>query len=141
MRHRTAFPLVTAILLTMAAASERRGRVTDYDVPRHTLAPGGASASIGGDFEVVSAVGQVDATPALAGGAFELTGGVFFQIRETDCNADGAVTLADYAAFALCLRGPADSIVDLSCRCFDVDRDGAVDIRDFARLQSLFTGP
>ena len=66
--------------------------------------------------------------------------GFWFALVPTDCNADGAANLLDHDLFTQCMGGP-DGGVSAGCQCFDVDRSGTVDLRDFATAQSLYTGP
>lgn len=81
-------------------------------------------------------IGQPDAG-VLTGGSFELTGGFWFETPPTDCNEDGAANLLDFASFTDCLTGPGSSVVS-GCDCFDADRSGTVDLRDFAASQIGF---
>ena len=54
-----------------------------------------------------------------------------------DADRDGDVDMLDFSAFADCLGGPAEPAAD--CAAFDVDENGAVDLRDFAEILQLFT--
>jgi len=56
-----------------------------------------------------------------------------------DADADGAITLLDFAAFADCVSGP---LIERSpsCDIMDFDRDRDVDLIDFAAFQRVFTG-
>lgn len=54
-----------------------------------------------------------------------------------DCNDDGVVDLLDYGDFAPCLLGPHGGL-EAECKCFDVDFDCGVSLRDFASLQVSF---
>jgi hypothetical protein len=56
-----------------------------------------------------------------------------------DCDADGDVDWADYAAFASCLTGPATAPPP-GCTCGDFNSNGRTDLADFARLQASW-GP
>lgn len=108
-----------------------------FDLTRHSVDAGGVVASTGGEFELSGTIGQSDAG-FLSGGEFTLAGGFWFPLAPTDCNNDGFVNQFDLESFTPCLVGPAEpSIVE--CACFDVDRDGAVDLRDFATLQAAYT--
>lgn len=60
-----------------------------------------------------------------------------FQFGDFDGNK--ALDLADYAAFSSCLDGP-DAALRAGCGPGDLDGDGDVDSRDFARFQARF-GP
>ncbi len=52
---------------------------------------------------------------------------------------DGALNLADYAGFGLCVVA-ADVQPPELCQCFDLDGSGLVDLPDFAVFQVTFTG-
>jgi len=101
---------------------------------------GGGAASSGGDMELSVTIGQPDAD-TMKGGGFEASAGFWFPVPPTDCGADGDVDLLDFAAFSLCLSGPEAGSAPDACRCYDVDRLGTVDLRDFAAAQNAFTGP
>jgi len=45
----------------------------------------------------------------------------------------------DYKRFANCMNGPSGA-PGPNCACFDLDDDGDVDTRDFAKFQVSFTG-
>jgi hypothetical protein len=47
----------------------------------------------------------------------------------------------DHLSFALCVTGPGLGPVVNACRCMDLDRDGDVDLADWARFQAAYTGP
>ncbi len=109
-----------------------------YDLSRHTIDGGGAMRSAGGGFELSGTVGQPDAGVTTSG-SFTLTGGFWFGIPPGDCEDDGDVDLFDHALFESCMSGPDGGILT-ECRCFDIDRNDRVDLRDFAVLQVGFTG-
>lgn len=56
-----------------------------------------------------------------------------------DCDGDFDVDGDDFRELALCFAGPTWPLVP-SCACFDLNEDGFVDLRDFAELQTAFTG-
>ena len=94
--------------------------------------------STGSDFELSGTIGQPDAG-SLAGGDFELSGGFWLALSPTDCNDDGIVDLLDHDSFTRCLAGPDGGFPE-GCGCFDVDRSGTIDLRDFAVAQSAHGG-
>ena len=55
-----------------------------------------------------------------------------------DCDLNGRVDLADFADFADCLLAAVPT--SATCDCLDLDHDGVIDMADFARLQTGFTG-
>ena len=108
-----------------------------FEISRSTIDGGGVMRSTGGGFELSGTIGQPDAG-LLTGGDFELTGGFWFGSPPTDCNDDGSVNLFDHETFAACMMGPDSGIDTEPCRCFDVDGDGDITLRDFATLQRRF---
>lgn len=127
------------IMQLMFFAAVATGVVTaQFDLSRHTIDGGGVIQSTGGEFELSGTMGQPDAG-VLTGGGFQLTGGFWFEVAPTDCNDDGTVDLFDHGLFTQCLTGP-DAGVLSGCACFDVDRTGVIDLRDFATAQSAHTG-
>jgi len=56
-----------------------------------------------------------------------------------DADGDGDVDIADFLAFADCMRGP-ENPADEGCEVFDLDDAGDVDLRDFEVFQRSFTG-
>ncbi len=120
-----------------------------YELSWNTIDGGGVMCSTGGDFELSGTIGQPDAGPGVAGmvgGDFTLTGGFWFLLAPGDCNEDGGINLFDYDAFEACISGPDGGPPDISgplgpdCVCFDLDRNGTVDMRDFALFQQGFSG-
>lgn len=138
-------PLTAASWFLLPALGQRTGDGMpvaglgpDYDLSWHTIDGGGVMFSTGGAFELSGTIGQPDAG-TLAAGDFELTGGFWFALAPGDCNSDGGVTLFDYGDFESCLSGPGAGVPP-GCACFDMNRDGKIDLRDFAVLQSGFSG-
>ena len=110
----------------------------EYTIDRHTIDGGGVMRSTGGDFELSGTTGQPDAG-VLQGGEFTLTGGFWFETPPGDCQQDGDVDLLDYDAFEVCLAGPGGISPTGTCRCFDVNRSGRVDLVDYSIIQTTFT--
>lgn len=109
----------------------------EFDLSWHSIDGGSVMRSVGGAFELSGTIGQPDAG-RMSGGAFQLTGGFWFELAPSDCNEDGAVNLLDHSTFTDCLAGPNDGSLT-GCECFDVDLSGAVDLRDFAMAQIEFS--
>ncbi|MBI4716273.1 MAG: FG-GAP repeat protein [Planctomycetes bacterium] len=61
--------------------------------------------------------------------------------RSGDCTCDGVLDLLDYPRFHDCLAGPEGGLAAPDCACADATGDGAVDLRDFAELQRVFSLP
>ncbi len=127
-----------SILATFALIIAAGSVVGQMEIMRSTADGGGTIHSTGGNFELSGTIGQPDAG-AMAGGAFELTGGFWFALAPTDCNEDGSVNLIDHAALTMCLHGPSGGVV-AGCACYDTSRNGAVDLHDFANAQVVFSG-
>ncbi len=137
---RITFQTILGMLMTTApllAAGEQ-----EFEMSRATIDGGGEMRSAGDDFELSGSIGQPDAG-VMAGDDFKLTGGFWFGLPPTDCDEDGLVGLLDYERLMTipCLTGPLGGPPDVDCRCFDVNRDGTVDMADFAVIQSTYTGP
>lgn len=56
-----------------------------------------------------------------------------------DVNGNCLVDLTDFAHFSDCILGPDHSVLE-GCELFDIDQDHDVDLRDFARFESAFSG-
>ena len=115
----------------------------EFEITRSTVDGGGVMRSTGDDLELSGTIGQFDASsaaPKLTGGEFELTGGFWMQIPLGDCEDDGDVDLRDHRGFTDCATGPGGGPPRSECRCFDVNRDGQVDMADFAVIQTTHTG-
>jgi hypothetical protein len=63
------------------------------------------------------------------------------RLSATDFNNDGTVDMLDVTEFVQLLQGPEIPYLDPADRNIDVDKDGDVDMHDFAALQYEFTGP
>ena len=125
----------TVAVVTLGAAL----LAAPFEMTRSTIDGGGAVRSAGGDYELSGTIGQPDAG-VLAGGSFEITGGFWFALPPGDCNDDGGTGLSDVAFFEECVTGPAGPTPSGSCRCFDVDGSGVIDLADFAEVQVVFSG-
>ncbi|MBN1514921.1 MAG: agmatine deiminase family protein, partial [Phycisphaerae bacterium] len=58
-----------------------------------------------------------------------------------DCDSDGNVDLADFAAFQQCFSGPDAEWIPAACAPVDLDADADVDHEDVALFTALLTGP
>jgi hypothetical protein len=104
----------------------------------HTLDCGGGLAS-GGTLTLNATIGQGDAGPALVGGGYSLTGGLWGSSEvqpgcgSADFDGDGDVgTDADIEAFFACLGGSC-------CRtCGSADFDGDGDTGTDADIEAFF---
>ena len=117
-----------SILIVCLTATTAIGE--GVDLSWHSIDGGGVMRSTGGDFELSGTIGQPDAG-VLTGGNFGLSGGFWFELPTGDCDEDGVVRLMDYRFFAQCLTGPNGALLS-DCECFDVHRNGSVDLHDFA---------
>jgi len=70
------------------------------------------------------------------------TSGVRFlrRVRTGDTEFDGDVDRIDYRGLAQCMTGPGRVNGLCDCRFLDVDYDGDVDLGDFARFQTAYSG-
>ncbi len=102
---------------------------------------GGVVRATGGRFVLSGAVGQHDAAAQLSSSMWTLTGGFYFETPIGDCDEDGDVDgVEDLRVFIGCLSGPLDPVAT-TCRCFDSDGNGAIDLADFAVVQTTVTTP
>ncbi len=106
-----------------------------------SVAVSGGTAMVGARFEDSNATGvdgnQASNSAGNSGAAYAFTG---VGRLLGDCDGDGDVDLANFAAFAACATGPVAELPEPSCDCFDVNSDDAVDLLDFADIQIAFTG-
>ena len=129
------------LTITLFTAVAAMGQV--FELERRTVDGGGVMRSTGGDFELSGTIGQSDAGPGvlgMSGGDFTLTGGFWFALDPGDCNEDGGVNLFDFDVLEVCISGPGGGILSPECICFDVDRNGSVDMRDISIFQRRFSG-
>lgn len=137
-----------ALPATGQVSSDRGGQAyvgTGYELSRYTVDDGGVifATSDDGRYELSGTIGQPDAGGPITGppeSGYELTGGFWFALAPGDCNSDAGVNLFDHRDFAACMAGPDAGPLSPQCRCFDLDGSGRVDLADFARLASGFSG-
>jgi hypothetical protein len=110
--------LGAATLLTTAARAQSGG---GYDLSWWTIDGGGITFATGGTFNLGGTVGQPDASNALTGGAFSLTGGFWFMppciAHNGDVDANGCIDDADLleVLFAFGNTGSGLGRVDVNC--------------------------
>jgi len=126
-----------SVVIVCLAASAVTGQ--NFDLSWHSIDSGGVMRSTGGNFELSGTIGQPDAG-AMAGGGFQLNGGFWFELPPGDCDDDGVVNLMDHEFFTFCFAGPNGGMLS-GCECFDVDRNGSVDLLDFATTSHSITTP
>ena len=121
--------LTAAMLLASDARAQSGG---GYDLSWWTIDGGGITFAAGGAFDLGGTAGPPDASNALTGGAFSLTGGFWFTpciLSNGDVDGNGCVDDADLLTvlfnFGATGANPAD-----------VNRDGTVDDADL--LEVLF---
>ena len=134
--------LMVAAMLPRGALGQGerdKAETVGYQLLWYTIDGGGATFSSGAGYELSGTIGQPDAGEPMTGDDFELTGGFWFGLVPGDCNADGGVNLFDFDELADCTTGP-DGGLPGECICYDLDRDGDVDLYDFAHFQSAFSG-
>ena len=124
--------LAAAMLLATAARAQSGG---GYDLSWWTIDGGGITFTTGGTFNLGGTVGQPDASSALTGGAFSLTGGFWFTpacvVHNGDVDANGCIDDADLLAVLFAFGNTGNNLgrVDVNC-------DQVVDDADL--LQVLF---
>ena len=124
---------IVAMLMLLGICTAQSGG--GYELSWCTIDGGGIAFATGGTFVLGGTVGQPDASNALTGGAFSLTGGFWFApaciAHNGDVDANGCIDDADLLAvlFAFGNTGSGLGRVDTNC-------DGVVDDADL--LQVLF---
>lgn len=73
------------------------------------------------------------ATRTMTNIAADQTWHIYPPTRLGDSNADGSVTLTDYAGLADCASNPSQW--PIACNVFDFDGDGAINLTDYAGFQ------
>jgi hypothetical protein len=135
MRRNGLLALTLLTLTTLFAAAAHAQSGGPYDLSWWTIDGGGVTFATGGTFNLGGTVGQPDASNALTGGVFSLTGGFWFTpacvAHNGDVNADSCIDDADLLAvlFAFGNTGSNLGRVDVNC-------DQVVDDADL--LQVLF---
>jgi hypothetical protein len=132
------FPIQLLALAVLSSVVLPAGGESGYELTRWTIDGGGASPSAGDGYELRSTIGQPEFGTVLGDG-FELCAGFWHPVSPADCIEDGYVDLADYLSLEQCVSSPAVPVSE-GCECFDVDRNGFVDLLDFAALQVYFNG-
>ena len=115
--------LAAATLLTAAARAQSGG---GYDLSWWTIDGGGITFATGGTFNLGGTAGQPDASSALTGGAFSLTGGFWFTpciLSNGDVDGNGCVDDADLLQVLFAFGATGLNPADLNC-------DGTVDDAD-----------
>jgi hypothetical protein len=132
--------LALGLMLVVGVAGVMAGeRAALLTLDWNTIDAGGVMRSTADSLELSGTLGQFDAGGPLTRAGLELTGGFWFQLAPGDCNADGGVNLYDHADFEACMVGPFIE-PDPQCPCFDLDGDTDIDLADFAKFQTGFSG-
>lgn len=128
----------TAILALGIPAVLLASGGTNYEISRSLITAVGEGPLTGDGYELNGLVESVHPTHS-EGDGYEVATGFWYPLPPTDCDEDGYVSLLDYQVFELCLTGPGLP-PDPGCECFDVDRNGAIELADFAAAQTYFSG-
>tara|TARA_R110000868_G_scaffold119469_1_gene316531 strand:- start:237581 stop:237985 length:405 start_codon:yes stop_codon:yes gene_type:complete len=89
-----------------------------YSIPWSTIDGGGVINSSGGGYTLSGTIGQPDASNAMTGGSYSLTGGFWAGIGSgvpcpADLTGDGSLNFLDVSAF-LAAFGNMDPVADFS---------------------------
>jgi len=129
-------PLSLAALAVVGLATIIPQANGDPVITRSVVSANGEMTTSGGRFHLAGTIGQ-PVTNDSSGGRFELTSGFWVRTPPGDFDSDGVTGLVDLAEFSTCISAP-DAAAEPFCSCFDIDSDGDVDLRDFARIQAAF---
>jgi len=124
--------------LAAAVVAVATANAGDFDLTWFTI-DGGGGYSAGAAFELEGTIGQPDASYALTGGGFELTGGFWAGAGAAapclgDLDGDGQIALSDLAIVLSNFGTPSGATPEQG----DLDGDGDVDLTDLATMLSLF---
>lgn len=133
--HNAMACILAAMTPFMAAAGK-----TGYEIVRSSVGGGSTTTSVDGEYQISSTIGQPHAG-VLTGDEYGITGGFWYEIPTGDCTADGYVDYFEHEQFSGCLTGPGAGEQFEECLCFDIDRNGSIDLLDYASVQAAFTGP
>jgi len=139
MRER-ASTLCLTILALASVEFHRCAAEGGVKVVRQYFSAGGVVHSSGGTYELNGTIGQ-SAVGVSSSKRYTLTTGLWLALSAGDCDLDGTVSVIDYESLAVCLTGPGNDPPGDPCRCFDLDENDDVDLRDFALYAARFTGP
>jgi hypothetical protein len=115
---------IVAMLTLLGICTAQSGG--GYDLSWWTIDGGGITFAAGGTFNLGGTAGQPDASSALTGGAFSLTGGFWFTpciVSNGDVDGNGCVDDADLLSVLFNFGATGLNPADLNC-------DGTVDDAD-----------
>ncbi|GBC93731.1 hypothetical protein HRbin15_02233 [bacterium HR15] len=116
---------VAALLLSLLCANAQSGG--GYDLTWWTIDSGGITFATGGTFTLGATIGQPDASNALTGGAFSLTGGFWFTPACIPTNGDvdgnGCVDDADLLQVLFAFGSTGSNPADVNCDSLVDDAD------------------
>jgi hypothetical protein len=117
--------IATLTLMGISTAQSGGG----YDLSWWTIDGGGITFATGGTFNLGGTVGQPDASNALTGGAFSLTGGFWFTSvcipHNGDVDTNGCIDDADLLAVLFAFGNTGNNLGRVDTNC-----DGVVDDAD-----------
>ena len=134
--------LAMGLLIALPAMGDPRG--SGYDLSWYTI-DGGTISSGNGSMVLSGTIGQYDASAAMTGGGYELTGGLWGGVAsdptpcDGDANGDGAVDPLD-SGYVLARFGCPVGTGDPLCDAADVNGDGEVNPLDSGYVLARF-GP
>jgi len=130
--------LICVSLVAVSVASNPLSQGGADSFRRYVVGGGGITTrGPGGLF--LATVGQPVAGMTGSSGN-RITIGFLFPIAPGDAELDGDVDLGDYSSMPSCLRGPGAPVAQDPCGSYDLDRNGTVDLADFAVFQTSFRG-
>ncbi|MCS6922853.1 MAG: hypothetical protein NZM10_00590 [Fimbriimonadales bacterium] len=120
-------------LMNLVCANAQSGN--GYDLSWWTIDAGGVTFSSNGALKMGGTAGQPDASDALTGGGFSLTGGFWYQagciVSNGDVDGNGCVDDADLLAVLFAFGSTDPTPADVNC-------DGTVDDADLLTVLFAF---
>jgi hypothetical protein len=134
--------ILSRVALLAVAVTLAPSALAQYTITSSVIAGGGATFSTGGTYSLGGTIGQPDASNAMIGGTYSLTGGFWARIAvflKGDATGNGIVDVADvfYLINNLFAGGPPAPSPCVA----DVDSSTAVNVSDiFFLINYLFAG-
>jgi len=130
--------LICVLFVAVSVSSNPSNQAGAESFRRYVVGGGGITTR-GPRGLFLATVGQPVAGTSGSNGN-RITIGYLFPIAPGDGELDGDVDLGDYRSLQSCLQGPGAPVLQDPCGSYDLDRNGTVDMADFAAFQMSFRG-